>query len=246
MGEGNVPAALPGVDDGSSSLAASRVGEGKVRVELPGNDSGIGKSGIAGAQETDNVGSEGTGAGNGSGQIGRAGHKKAGSPDAPADNIGREGISIGGPEKVEEAIGAGKICCEGIGRAGRKKAGSPDAADDNIGRECISIGGREKVEEAIGSGKICCEGIGRAGRKKAGSPDAAGVNIGREGIGTNVVLRRQKNVTDGSVGGSSSIVVQVGDRTNWKRAVSRSTFLSTTSRNTAQIWSSNILSASGF
>ena len=178
MGERNVPTALLGVNDRFSSLAESRVGEGKVHVELLGNDSGIGESGIVGAQETDNVGSEGMGAGNGSSQIGRAGHKKAGSPNAAVDNIGREDISIGGPEKVEEAAGAGKIC--------------------------------------------------------------------REGIGTNVVLRRQKNVTDGSVGGSSSIAVQVGDRTNWKRAVSRSTFLSTTSRNTAQIWSSNILSASGF
>jgi hypothetical protein len=204
-------------------LAASRVGEGKVPVELPGNDSGIGESGIVGAQETDNVGSEGMGGGNGSGQIGRAGHKKSGSPDVAVDNIGREGIPIGGPEKVEEAAGAGKICREGIGRAGRKKGGSPDTAADNIGREGILIRGLEKVEEEAGAGNIC-----------------------REGIGTNVVLRRQKNVTDGSVGGSSSIAVQVGDRTNWKRAVSRSTFLSTTSRNTAQIWSSNILSASGF
>ncbi len=220
MGEGNVTAVLLGVDDGSSSLAASRVGEGKVRVELPGNDSGIGESDIVGAQETDNVGSEGMGAGNGSGEIGRAGHKKAGSPDAAVDNIGREGISIGG---LEEAVGAGKICREGIGRAGRKKGGSPDAAADNIGREGISIEGLEKVEEEAGAGKIC-----------------------REGIGTNIVLRRQKNVTDGSVGGSSSIAVQVGDRTNWKRAISRSTFLSTTLCNTTQIWSSNILSASGF
>ena len=181
MGEGNVPVPLPGVDDGSSSLAASRVGEGKVRVE-----------------------------------------KKAGLPDTAADNIGREGISIGGPEKVEEAAGAGKICRGGI-----------------------SNGAPEKVKEAAGAGKICREGISNGEPEKVEEAAGAG-KICREGIGTNVVLRRQKNVTDGSVGGSSSIAVQVGDRTNWKRAVSRSTFLSTTSRNTDQIWSSNILSASGF
>ena len=137
---GEVPVALPGVDDRPLSLAVSRVGGDKVCV-----DTGIGKSGIVGVQETDNVGGEGTGAGNGSGQMGRAGHKKAGSPDAATDNVGREGISIGGPEKVGEVAGAGNICREGMGGAGRKKAGSPDTAADNIGRECIPIGGPEKL-----------------------------------------------------------------------------------------------------
>ena len=118
MGEGNVPAPLPGVDDGSSSLAVSRVGEGKVRVE-----------------------------------------KKAGSPDAAADNIGREGISIRGPEKVEEAAGAGKICRGGISNGALEKV-KEAAGAGQICREGISNWEPEKVEEAAGAGKICHEGIG--------------------------------------------------------------------------------------
>jgi hypothetical protein len=170
--------------------------------------------------------------------------KKAGSPDAAADNIGREGISIGGPEKVEEAAGAGKICRGGISNGAPEKV-KEAAGAGQICREGISNGASEKVKEAAGAGKICREGISNWEPEKVEEAAGAG-KICREGIGTNVVLRRQKNVTDGSVGGSSSIAVQAGDRTNWKRAVSRSTFLSTTSRNTDQIWSSNILSASGF
>jgi hypothetical protein len=184
--------------------------------------------------------------------IGRAGRKGA----AP-ENIGREGISSTGLKRVEEAAGAGKICRDGINRAGRK-GGSPD----NIGCEGISIARLKKLEEAAGAGKIGREGMGRAsckggwdnigregisiaGLKKVEEAPGAG-NICRAGIGTNVVPRRQKNVTDGSVGDSSSMADQAGDRTNWKRAVSRSAFLSTTSRNTAQISSSNILRVSGF
>ena len=46
------------------------------------------------------MGREGTGAGKGSGKIGRGGHKKAGSPNDAADNICCEGKWIGGLEKV--------------------------------------------------------------------------------------------------------------------------------------------------
>ena len=97
MGEGKVPVVLPGV---FLSLTVSKAGRDKVCVEVAGNDTGIGKSGIVRGHEMDNVGREDTGAGNGTGQMGRTGHKKAGSPDAAVDDIGREDISMGGPKTV--------------------------------------------------------------------------------------------------------------------------------------------------
>ena len=104
MGKGNVPAALPTVDDGSSSLAAERAGEGKVRVDLPGNDLGIEKSGIVGAQEMDTVGCEGTGTGKG---------PKMGEGNVPA---AVPGVDDGSSSLVASRVVPGND--SGIGKSG--------------------------------------------------------------------------------------------------------------------------------